>query len=64
MDKRNQSLFILCLLFENLTLDACLFLCVLVPGGCCSGIRGDGGDPDREEPRPGGESQRAERNSH
>lgn len=30
-----------------------------VPGGCCSGGRGDGGDADREEPRSGGEGPRA-----
>lgn len=41
-----------------------LCLCVHMPGGCSSGVRRDGGDPDREEPRPGGESQRAERNRH
>lgn len=35
-----------------------------VSGGCSSGCRGDGGDVDREEPGPGGESQGAEGDRH
>lgn len=42
----------------------CEPVCVCAPGGRCAGLRGDGGDADGEEPRLGGESQRAERNRH
>lgn len=35
-----------------------------VSGGCSLRRRGDGGDSDREELGPGGESQGAERDSH
>lgn len=49
---------------QKLTVHICLLCVCGLTGGCCSGFRGDGGDPDGEEPRPGGESQRAERNSH
>lgn len=35
-----------------------------VAGGCSSGCRGDGGDADREELGPGGESQGTEGDRH
>lgn len=33
---------------QSFTIQICL--CVSVTGGCCSGVRGDGGELDREEP--------------